>query len=163
MSNKVTKAELEEMKQNKGRSRSYTNEEVTVFWRPELCIHSANCLIGLPGVFDSSERPWVNIHGASSKEIMKTVDTCPSRALLYLKNTNFTLRKSRKKSRKPPKFARIQILKDGPAIISGNFILRDPDKKKIRLRTGKAAICRCGASAKKPLCDGTHLKIGFKD
>ncbi len=163
MSNKVTKIELEEMKQNKGRSRSYSNDEVTVFWRPELCIHSANCLIGLPGVFDSSERPWVNIRGASSKEIMKTVDTCPSRALLYLKNANFALRKARKKSKKPPKFARIQILKDGPAIISGNFILRDPSRKKIHLETEKAAICRCGASNKKPLCDGTHLRIGFKD
>jgi uncharacterized Fe-S cluster protein YjdI len=163
MSNKITKSELEELKLNKGRSRSYSNEEVTVFWRPELCIHSANCLIGLPGVFDSSERPWVNIRGASSKEIMKTVDTCPSRALLYLKSTNLSLRKTRKTRKKLPKFARIQILKDGPAIISGNFILRDPDRKKIHLKTDKAAICRCGASNKKPLCDGTHLKIGFKD
>jgi uncharacterized Fe-S cluster protein YjdI len=163
MSNKVTKIELEDMKQNKGRSRSYSNDEITVFWRPELCIHSANCLIGLPGVFDSSERPWVNIRGASSKEILKTVDTCPSRALLYLKNANYTLRKARKKSKKPPKFARVQILKDGPAIISGNFILRDPDRKKIHLKNDKAAICRCGASKKKPLCDGTHLTIGFTD
>jgi uncharacterized Fe-S cluster protein YjdI len=163
MSNKVTKAELEEMKQNKAVSKSYSNDEITVFWRPHLCIHSANCLVGLPGVFDSSERPWVNIHGASSKEIMKTVDTCPSRALLYLKNASLAVRKTRRKSKKPPKFARIQILKDGPAIISGNFVLRDPDRKKIRLKTEKAALCRCGASHKKPLCDGTHLSIGFKD
>jgi len=163
MSNKVTKVELEEMKQNKGRARSYTNDEITVLWRPELCIHSANCLVGLPGVFDSSERPWVNIRGASSKDIMKTIDTCPSRALLYFKNANSLVRKARKKSKKTPKFARIQILKDGPAIISGNFILRDPNRKKIRLETEKAAICRCGASKKKPLCDGTHLTIGFKD
>ena len=163
MSNKVTKVELEEMELNKGRSRSYSNDEITVFWRPELCIHSANCLIGLPVVFDSSVRPWVNIRGAASKEIIKTVDTCPSRALLYLKNANFALRKSRKKTRKRPKFARVQILKDGPAIISGNFTLRDPNKKKIRLKTDKASICRCGASKIKPLCDGTHLRIGFKD
>jgi uncharacterized Fe-S cluster protein YjdI len=163
MSNKANKNELEEMKANKGRSRSYTNEEITVFWRPELCIHSANCLIGLPGVFDSMERPWVNINGATSAEIIKTIDTCPSRALLYLKNAKTVVRKPRKKSRKPPKFARVQILKDGPAIISGNFVLRDPSKKKIRLKTDKAAICRCGASRKKPLCDGTHLAIGFKD
>lgn len=146
MSNKVTKAELEEMKQNKSVSRSYKNDDITVYWRPELCIHSANCLIGLPGVFDSSERPWININGASSKEIIKTINTCPSRALLYLKNVNNTPRKVHKRKRKPPKFARIQILKDGPAIISGNFVLRGPDKKKIHLKTEKAAICRCGAS-----------------
>jgi uncharacterized Fe-S cluster protein YjdI len=163
MSNKVTKAELEEMKQNKSVSRSYKNDDITVYWRPELCIHSANCLIGLPGVFDSSERPWINTSGASSKEIIKTINTCPSRALLYLKNVNNTPRKIRKRKRKPPKFARIQILKDGPAIISGNFVLRGPDKKKLHLKTEKAAICRCGASSKKPLCDGTHLSIGFKD
>jgi uncharacterized Fe-S cluster protein YjdI len=164
MSNKVTKIELEKMKQTRGRSKSYTNDDVTVFWQPELCIHSANCLVGLPGVFDSSERPWVNINGASSKEIIKTINTCPSRALLYLKNTNNPLRKRRKQSKKkPPKFARIQILKNGPAIISGNFILRDQNKKKIHLQTEKASICRCGASQKKPLCDGTHLAIGFKD
>ena len=99
MSNKASKSELEDIKAKKGTSRSYTNDEITVFWRPELCIHSANCLIGLPGVFDSTERPWINIRGASSAEIIKTVDTCPSRALLYLKNASTNLRKSRKKSK----------------------------------------------------------------
>jgi putative redox protein len=62
-------------------TRTYTNGEVTVEWRPELCIHCRKCVEGLPQVFDLDKKPWVNIHGATSAEIRKQVAQCPNGAL----------------------------------------------------------------------------------
>lgn len=163
MSNKVTKSELALLKENKEGIKEYSNGEVTVYWQSELCIHSANCLIGLPSVFNTKKRPWINVHASGSKEIMKIVDTCPSRALIYLKSTKFITSKPRKTVKKKSKFARVQIMENGPALITGNFIIRNPKKKKIKIYNEVAAICRCGGSKKKPFCDGTHQTIGFKD
>ncbi len=57
----------------------------------------------------------------------------------------------------------ITILKDGPIMIEGDIKLMDPTGAAYDLsgRT-KIALCRCGQSAKKPLCDGTHRTCGFK-
>ena len=78
MANKVTKAELSEFKKNKDSVKEFSNGEVTVFWKSELCIHSANCLIGLPNVFNSKKKPWINVHASNSKEIMKIVGANPA-------------------------------------------------------------------------------------
>ncbi|MEI7661562.1 MAG: (4Fe-4S)-binding protein [Bacteroidota bacterium] len=163
MSSKVTKAELSEFKKNKDTVKEFSNGEVTVYWKPELCIHSANCLIGLPEVFNSKKKPWINVHASNSKEIMKIIDTCPSRALTYLKSNKFVTSKPRATAKMKSKFARVHILKNGPALITGNFIVRDAKKKKIKIEGEVAAICRCGGSKKKPFCDGSHLRIGFTD
>jgi uncharacterized Fe-S cluster protein YjdI len=162
MSNKVTKTEIESFEKSTELVKAYSNGEVTVYWRPELCIHSTNCLVNLPLVFNTRRRPWIDMNGDNSKEIIKTVNTCPSRALTFLKNEKSSLRKTRKRKKKIPKFARIEILKDGPLLIKGNFIIRDAQKKKIRIKTEVAAFCRCGGSKKIPFCDGTHKKLGFK-
>jgi uncharacterized Fe-S cluster protein YjdI len=162
MSNRVTKTELEDIRKGKLKYKEYANNEVSVFWKADLCIHSANCLISLPEVFDNAKKPWINIENATAKEIIKTINTCPSRALLYLKNSKITTAKAKKSKGTPRKFARIQILKDGPILVTGNFIIRDENKKKVKVETETAALCRCGASKKKPLCDGRHLLEKFK-
>ncbi|HEY0866168.1 MAG TPA: (4Fe-4S)-binding protein [Fimbriimonas sp.] len=59
----------------------YSNGEVTVLWKPHRCIHSGNCVRGLPAVFDVRRRPWVDAHAASTDEIVQQVSRCPSGAL----------------------------------------------------------------------------------
>jgi uncharacterized Fe-S cluster protein YjdI len=64
----------------------YTNEEITVLWKPGLCIHSTNCWKGLLNVFNPSMKPWINMKGSSSDRIIQQVNKCPSGALSYFIN-----------------------------------------------------------------------------
>lgn len=66
--------------------KRYSNGEITVVWKPSVCLHSTICFAGLPGVFDPRRRPWVNILGASSDAIVAQVRRCPSGALSVLRN-----------------------------------------------------------------------------
>jgi CDGSH-type Zn-finger protein len=51
--------------------------------------------------------------------------------------------------------ARITVYPDGPLIVRGEFDLEDLDGGPVP--TGRlVALCRCGRSAAKPLCDGSH-------
>lgn len=61
--------------------KSYSNGEIIVHWKPEVCIHSGNCARGLPAVFKPREHPWVQVEHATTAEIIRTVDHCPSGAL----------------------------------------------------------------------------------
>lgn len=62
-------------------AKRYSNGEVTIIWRPELCVHSGICVRGLPGVFDPKRKPWVDASAASTQEIVDQVKKCPSGAL----------------------------------------------------------------------------------
>ena len=64
-------------------NRRYENGEIAILWQPDLCIHSANCIAGLPHVFNPRNRPWVTIDAASTDELIETVKTCPSGVLSF--------------------------------------------------------------------------------
>jgi uncharacterized Fe-S cluster protein YjdI len=63
--------------------KEYTNGEITVVWKPDVCEHSGNCVRGLPAVFRPGELPWIRVEASSSEDIRSTIDTCPSGALSY--------------------------------------------------------------------------------
>jgi len=56
---------------------------------------------------------------------------------------------------------KIETIKNGPYIVTGEVELIDTDGNKFPAEK-RMALCRCGASTEKPFCDGTHSKIGFK-
>ncbi|AEV85587.1 hypothetical protein ACWT_4565 [Actinoplanes sp. SE50] len=51
---------------------------------------------------------------------------------------------------------------DGPLIVRGDFELRTPDGDVIDPARATIALCRCGKSADKPFCDGTHKTFRFR-
>jgi CDGSH-type Zn-finger protein/uncharacterized Fe-S cluster protein YjdI len=49
---------------------------------------------------------------------------------------------------------------NGPLLLQGNFEIQDASGQHV-FRGKKAALCRCGGSANKPFCDGSHMGNGF--
>lgn len=56
--------------------------------------------------------------------------------------------------------ARITPVDDGPLLVENPPDLTGSVEASLADRP-KVALCRCGASANKPFCDGAHAKIGF--
>ena len=58
--------------------------------------------------------------------------------------------------------AKITVKANGPYLVSGAEIV-DETGTPFPVEAGKpVALCRCVASQRKPFCDGTHVKTGFR-
>lgn len=77
-------------------------------------------------------------------------------------------------NQKPGSGAKIEIVKDGPFLVSGGlplgeqWIVTNAEGESLAYKDGKNyptppqyALCRCGQSGNKPFCDGTHAKVQF--
>ena len=51
---------------------------------------------------------------------------------------------------------------DGPLIVRGRFVITGPDGQPVPAGRKTVALCRCGKSANKPFCDGSHARTGFR-
>lgn len=59
--------------------------------------------------------------------------------------------------------ASITVYPDGPLLVRGSFELRSADGQLIENDRSMIALCRCGRSRLKPLCDGSHKSARFVD
>ena len=61
--------------------KRYRGEAVDVSFDGARCRHAAECLRGLPAVFDVGSRPWIDPDRAGPDELMRVVARCPTGAL----------------------------------------------------------------------------------
>ena len=59
---------------------------------------------------------------------------------------------------------KISARPNGPYLVEGDDVeIFDPTGAKVDTSgRPRIALCRCGSSTTKPLCDGTHAKVGFQ-
>jgi CDGSH-type Zn-finger protein len=56
----------------------------------------------------------------------------------------------------------IRLRLNGPYIVEGDDVrIVDWNGAEYHVDRRPPALCRCGASTRKPFCDGTHSRIGF--
>ena len=144
----MTKSEL---------TKKYTEGDLTVVWKPGLCIHSEKCVHGLPEVFKPKDKPWIQLTGIEAERVIAQVNNCPSGALSYLSNSKNKIMETNQSEDQ----VRVEIIPDGPLAIHSSCSIAHANGT-IEQKENKAFFCRCGGSVNKPFCDGTHKKIDFK-
>ena len=135
-------------------TKKYTNGDLTVLWKPKLCIHSGICVQTLPEVYNPKEKPWIKAENASIDALKSQIGKCPSGALSYtIKNQDNNISEAVE--------TKVEALRNGPLLVHGKLNVKHSDGKS-EIKKKVTAFCRCGASGNKPYCDGTHNSINFK-
>jgi uncharacterized Fe-S cluster protein YjdI len=139
----------------KDRVKSYASDTIAVRFDPRRCIHSAECVFGLPTVFDPERRPWIDPRGAQADAIAHVVTLCPTGALHFERLDGGP-------AEEPDAVNRVRVTRNGPLHVRGAIELRAGDDS-IVARETRVALCRCGGSRNKPFCDGSHNDVDPDD
>ena len=134
--------------------RTYEGDDVIVEFDAKRCIHAEECVHGLPSVFDTNHRPWIDPSQSDASSIVSVIQKCPTGALRYRRRDGGA-------DESPEEETTVRIAADGPLYVTGRIRLGLPDGS--TANDSRVAVCRCGASKNKPYCDNSHLEAGFKD
>ena len=138
------------------RSRIYSFESdgIVVHWDFPRCIHVEACVRALPDVFDRHKRPWITPSCGSVSDVVAACEACPTGALHYERRDDGP-------AETPPEENTITVSSDGPLFARGDVRVTDAAGETL-LEDTRVALCRCGHSRNRPLCDNSHLKAEFK-
>lgn len=123
---------------------------IDIVYSGHRCIHARHCVLGLPGVFRANvEGPWIHPDATTAEQLVTVAQMCPSGAIRYQRHDGG-------EEEPAPPVNLVQIRENGPLGIRAEIVL---DGEPIGMR---AVLCRCGASKRKPYCDGSHNEVQFK-
>lgn len=127
--------------------KTYRGKALDVAFDSDACIHAAECVRGLPAVFDPDRRPWILPDGAEAAELRDVVARCPSGALEIVE----------REAAPPTGRVEVKATDGGPFLLTGDVCVVGPEGDVLR-EGAKIALCRCTKSANAPFCDGSHAK-----
>jgi CDGSH-type Zn-finger protein len=119
-----------------------------------LCAHAGFCSNKATNVWKIAKGQGATDSVARSAMIAM-IEHCPSGAL------SFRLTESTPDV-EPALAVMVGVVDDGPLLITGGIPVTREDGTTDGVRN-RVALCRCGRSANKPYCDGTHATVGFVD
>lgn len=100
--------------------------------------------------------------GATTEKIIEQVRKCPSGALSYYLNAEESNDETGDKVvAESANILKVEVTSNGPYLIKTECLIVHSDGRE-ETKMGTVALCRCGASANKPYCDGSHRQVGFK-
>nr|WP_294529148.1 CDGSH iron-sulfur domain-containing protein [uncultured Rhodopila sp.] len=113
------------------------------------CIHARACVLSQPDVFRANvEGGWIFPDAASPDALLAVAYNCPSGAIAVE-------RLDGGEAEPPPPVNLLRIRENGPLALHADIALTGTPVGT------RATLCRCGASANKPFCDGSHGAVGF--
>ncbi|PLL13123.1 iron-binding protein [Tabrizicola sp. TH137] len=124
--------------------------EVTVTFDGAKCVHSRNCVLGNPKVFVPNVKgEWIFPDAAPAEAVLRIGFNCPSGAIRVQRNDGAG------SSEVAPVVNTLRVRENGPYAIEAPILVQGAEAGV------RATLCRCGASATKPYCDGSHAAAGF--
>jgi len=124
--------------------------DLRVVFDGQRCIHSRRCVLGRPDVFvPNVPGEWIHPERATTAELVELAHLCPSGAIAWEPIDG------RVAAEAPPIVNTAWVRENGPLAFHAQLrIAGQPDGF-------RATLCRCGASRRKPWCDGSHAAAGF--
>jgi len=123
--------------------------KVVIRFDGRRCIHSRHCVLDRPDVFvPDVQGEWIHPDRASPDEVLELAHNCPSGAIRCETVDGDPMESA-------PLVNTLRVRENGPLAI------RAPIRMQGQTQDFRLTLCRCGASANKPYCDGSHALAKF--